>query len=62
MDTTYFGRRFGVMVFKDSLSGTILYSQYVKYETNHLYLLGIKEIIRRGVSVQSIICDGRKGL
>ena len=62
MDTTYFGRKFGVMVFKDSLSGTILFKQYVRYETNSLYLSGIKEIVRRGISIQSIICDGRKGL
>jgi len=62
MDTTYFGRVFGVMVFKDSLSGQILYKQYVKQETNKLYLFGIEEIARRGIKIQSIICDGRKGL
>jgi hypothetical protein len=62
MDTTYFGRNFGVMVFKDSLSGQVLYKQYVKTETNTLYLQGITEIIRRGIHIQSIICDGRKGL
>jgi len=62
MDTTYFGRKFGVMVFKDSLSGQILYKQYVKAETNALYLFGVKEITRRGIKIQSIICDGRKGL
>jgi hypothetical protein len=43
MDTTYFGRDFGVMVFKDSISGQFLYKQYVKYETNQLYLDGIRE-------------------
>jgi hypothetical protein len=32
MDTTYFGRNFGVMVFK-STEGYNLYWQYVKYET-----------------------------
>lgn len=62
MDTTYFGRVFGVMVFKDSLSGQILYKQYVKQETNKLYLYGVEEITRRGIKIQSIICDGRKGL
>ncbi len=29
MDTTYFGRKLGVMVFKDSLSKKILYKRYV---------------------------------
>ena len=62
IDTTYFGRTFGVMVFKDSLTGQILFKQYVKQETNKLYLLGIEEITRRGIKIQSIIFDGRKGL
>jgi hypothetical protein len=62
MDTTYFGRKFGVMVFMDSFTGLILYKRYVKNETNALYLHGIEEVVRRGISVQSIICDGRKGI
>lgn len=62
MDTTYFGRKLGVMVFKDSITGNVLYKQYVTYGTNLLYLQGIGEITRRGIKVQSIICDGRKGL
>ena len=62
MDTTYFGRRYGVMVFMDSFTGQILYKHYVKNETNALYLHGIQEIVRRGIAVQSIICDGRKGI
>jgi hypothetical protein len=62
MDTTYFGRKLGVMVFKDSISGQILYKLYVRQETNRLYLSGIEEISRRGIQVQAITCDGRKGL
>ncbi len=62
MDTTYFGRNFGVMVFRDSITGMFLFKQYVKHETNQLYLSGIAEITRRGIKVQAIICDGRKGL
>lgn len=62
MDTTYFGKSFGVMVFKDSLSGQVLFKQYLKQETNKLYVQGIEEIARRGIKIQSIICDGRKGL
>ena len=62
MDTTYFGRTFGIMVFKDSITGQILFKQYVKQETNKLYSLGIEEITRRGIKIQAIICDGRKGL
>jgi hypothetical protein len=62
MDTTYFGRKLGVMVFKDSITGVILLKKYVKQETNLLYFKGIEEIARRGIIVQSIICDGRRGL
>lgn len=62
MDTTYFGSALGVMVFKDSITKQILFKQYVKKETNLLYLFGIEEISRRGIKIQSIVCDGRKGL
>jgi hypothetical protein len=62
MDTTYFGRCFGVMVFKNSLDGVVLHKHYVRYETNALYLAGISEISRRGIDIQAIVCDGRQGL
>jgi hypothetical protein len=62
IDTTYFGRTFGVMVFKNSLSKEVLLKYYVKVETNKQYYAGIEEIARRGIRIQSIICDGRKGL
>jgi len=62
MDTTYFGRNFGVMAFKDSLSGTMLLLEFVKHETLLLYETGIKEISRRGIEIQSIICDGKRGI
>jgi hypothetical protein len=62
MDTTYFGRSFGVMVFKDSLTGQVMHKQFVKQETNQLYLSGIEELIKKGIQIQAIICDGRKGL
>jgi hypothetical protein len=62
MDTTYFGRKFGVMLFKDSISGHNLYKQYVKYETNKLYYLGIECLKSKGFNIKAIVCDGRKGL
>ena len=51
MGTMYFGRKFGVMVSKDSLDGAILPKKYVKDETVEGYVFGIAEIVRRGVSV-----------
>lgn len=62
IDTTYFGRNFGVMAFKDSLSGTMLLLDFVKHETLLLYYAGINEISRRGIEIQSIICDGKRGI
>ena len=34
----------------------------MRYETNALYLAGISEIRRRGISIQGFVCDGRRGL
>jgi len=62
MDTTYWGRGFGVMLFKDALSGKNLLKYYVKNETNLLYQKGIQELIDKGFSILAIVCDGRKGL
>jgi hypothetical protein len=50
------------MAFKNSLDDVVLYKQFVRYETNALYLSGIAEIARRGIFVQAIVCDGRQGL
>jgi hypothetical protein len=50
------------MVFKDSISSQVLLTKYVKQETNKLYLEGVEEIRTKGFIIQSIICDGRKGL
>ncbi len=62
MDTTYFGRSFGVMLFKDAYTGEILHKIYVKHETNQLYASGINYLLENGFEVRAIVCDGRKGL
>lgn len=62
MDTTYFGRTFGVMLFKDAYSGKNLYKQYVKNETNSLYASGLSFLKENGFNIKAIVCDGRKGL
>ena len=35
MDTTYFGRKFGLMVFMDNTTRTVLYYAIVSHETNN---------------------------
>lgn len=62
MDTTYFGRKFGVMLFKDAYTKENLLKYYVKNETNALYVKGINELTEKGFEVLGIVCDGRKGL
>ena len=62
MDTTYWGRNFGVMLFKDSYTKENLLKYYVKTETNALYVQGINELKRQGFNVVAIVCDGRRGL
>ena len=62
MDTTYWGRNFGVMLFKDAYTKENLLKYYVKSETNALYIQGINELKKQGFEVVGIVCDGRKGL
>ena len=62
MDTTYWGRNFGAMLFKDSITKENLLKYYIKNETNALYIQGINELIFRGFYILAIVCDGRKGL
>ena len=42
MDTTYWGKSFGVMLFKDAKTKENLLKYYVKTETNILYKKGIE--------------------
>ena len=62
MDTTYFGRDFGVLVLMDSISQQALSVDEVKYETNALYAAALTALKEKGVAIQSIVCDRRKGL
>ena len=62
MDTTYWGRNFGVMLFKDAYTKENLLKYYVKTETNALYIQGINALKSIGFEVVGIVCDGRRGL
>ncbi len=62
VDTTYFGRNLGVMVFKDAYTGNNLYLKFINYETNELYKEGFEYILKQGFKVNAVVCDGRKGL
>jgi hypothetical protein len=62
MDTTSWGRNFGVMLFKDSITKENLLKYYVRNETNFLYKKGIEELVSKGYTIVGIVSDGRRGL
>lgn len=62
LDTTYFGRDFGVMAAKDAASGKNLLAAAVKRETVALYRSAVDELQERGCRVLAVVCDGRRGL
>jgi deoxyinosine 3'endonuclease (endonuclease V) len=57
MDTTYWGRNFGVMLFKDNITKENLLKYYVKHETNSVYIQGINELKRLEFIILAIVCD-----
>ena len=62
MDTTYFGRKYGVMVLFDARTKQTLSVDEVAYETNALYFEAVNKLKEKGVEIQSITCDLRQGL
>jgi len=62
MDTTYFGRCYGVMVFRDYNTSCNLYWKYLRYETIHAYQEGIDHLQSIGCRISGIVCDGRRGI
>ena len=62
LDTTYFSKTFGVMLFQDASSGKILYRKFVKNETNRDYLDGLRYTAERGTMIKEVVCDGHVGL
>ena len=62
MDTTYWSRKYGVMLFKDALTGRDLLWYFVRNETNALYAQGIAELESMGYGIPAVVFDGRKGL
>lgn len=62
MDTTYWGRKYGVMLFKDAITNENLLKYQVVSETVDKYVSGINELRSRGYEILGIVCDGRRGL
>lgn len=62
MDTTYWGRNFGLMVIKDSIRKRILWRKYVRHESIADYLEGVDFLETHGYRIWGIVCDGMRGL
>jgi len=62
MDTSYFGRRFGVMVFRDYRTNRNLYWKFLPFETIQAYREGVEYLQARGCKIDGIVCDGRRGI
>ena len=62
MDTTYWERKYGVMLFKDALTHRDLLWYFIRNETNDLYVHDIAELERMGYERPTVMFDGRKRL
>ena len=62
MDTTYWGRGFGLMAIKDTFRNKILWYKFVHNETIADYMEGIAWLREHGFHIYGIVCDGIRGL
>lgn len=62
MDTTYWGRRFGLMIIRDALRGRVLWRKYVTHETIADYMEGVEWLKSNGFKIYGVVIDGMKGL
>lgn len=63
MDTTYWGRKFGVLVFKDAHRNKILWRKFLsKKESVADYEEGVQWLENQGFNIVGVVCDGLKGL
>lgn len=62
LDTTYWGRNFGLMVIKYALRNKILWHKYVRNETISQYMEGISWLKSNGFRIYGAVIDGMRGL
>lgn len=62
MDTVYWGRNFGVVVFKDWRTKRILWRKFVRYETLSDYKEGVDWLESHDFKIEGIVCDGLRGM
>ena len=62
LDTTYWGRSFGVLLALDHATGRPLYIAFVKSETTKDYEDAVQSVKERGYTIDGIIIDGKQSL
>lgn len=62
LDATYWGHNWGVMLAIDDATGSVLYVDFIKSETNADFEVAVKSISERGFDIKGLIIDGKKGL
>lgn len=62
MDTTYWGRKFGLMVIRDVVRGKILWHKYVHHETISDYVEGVDWLKANGFRIYGAVMDGIRGM
>lgn len=63
MDTAYWGRSFGVMVFKDAYSKSIVWYKFIYWKERIIdYMEGVDYLVKNGCTICGIVCDGMPGL
>jgi hypothetical protein len=63
MDTTYWGRNFGVVVMKDSYTKKILWRKFIfRKETLSDYREGVDWLLENNFKIEGIVCDGLRGM
>ena len=62
LDTTYWGRGFGVLLALDNATGSPLYVAFVKSETVKDYVDAVQSVKQRGYIIDGIIIDGKQTL
>jgi transposase-like protein len=62
LDTTYWGRSFGVLLALDHVTGKPLYIAFVKSETTKDYEDAVQSVKERGYNIDGIIIDGKQSL
>ena len=62
MDTTYWGRNWGLMLMLDSETSNVLWRRYVLHERLSDYNDGVNYLCTHGYKIRGIVCDGLRGI